>query len=206
MAISVTNKSLQRLALQLQFRKEVMHGIVCSSASHQVCLCFTTFSWGHRFHLTHYFHLRKTEHWRYGSQDDANSLGRIPRYCWRSSCHSCSSLSRHPITARVYPNGHSSPCTSRTGFNFLVIQSNDDKSSSKGLNQCCTEANFVSKVTISLRYSSSILQQTSVFDIVSHSCFCVVQESASASATVKLIPVIVTFNDNRSVRHIDHSI
>ncbi|CAI5742908.1 unnamed protein product [Hyaloperonospora brassicae] len=34
-AISVTNKSLQRLALQLQFRKEVMHGIVCSSASHQ---------------------------------------------------------------------------------------------------------------------------------------------------------------------------
>ena len=120
-AISVTNKSLQRLALQLQFRKEVMHGIVCSSASHQVCLCFTTFSWGHRFHLTHYFHLRKTEHWRYGSQDDANSLGRIPRYCWRSSCHSCSSLSRHPITARVYPNGHSSPCTSGTGSNFLVI-------------------------------------------------------------------------------------
>uniref|UniRef100_A0AAV1U486 Trafficking protein particle complex subunit 13 n=1 Tax=Peronospora matthiolae TaxID=2874970 RepID=A0AAV1U486_9STRA len=34
-AISVTNKSLQRLALQVQFRKELMHGIVCSSASHQ---------------------------------------------------------------------------------------------------------------------------------------------------------------------------
>ena len=39
-AISVTNKSLQRLALQVQFRKELMHGIVCSSASHQVWLKF----------------------------------------------------------------------------------------------------------------------------------------------------------------------
>ncbi|KAJ8578010.1 hypothetical protein ON010_g1196 [Phytophthora cinnamomi] len=34
-AVSVTNKSMHSLALQLQFRKDLMHGIVCSSASHQ---------------------------------------------------------------------------------------------------------------------------------------------------------------------------
>ncbi|GMF29028.1 unnamed protein product [Phytophthora lilii] len=34
-AVSVTNKSTRSLALQLQFRKGLMHGIVCSSASHQ---------------------------------------------------------------------------------------------------------------------------------------------------------------------------
>ncbi|EGZ29968.1 hypothetical protein PHYSODRAFT_323413 [Phytophthora sojae] len=34
-AVSVTNKSMHSLALQLQFRKELMHGMVCSSASHQ---------------------------------------------------------------------------------------------------------------------------------------------------------------------------
>ncbi|CAH0481105.1 unnamed protein product [Peronospora belbahrii] len=34
-SVSVTNKSLQSLTLQLQFRKELMTGIVCSSASHQ---------------------------------------------------------------------------------------------------------------------------------------------------------------------------
>ncbi|KAH7488564.1 hypothetical protein PRIC1_007323 [Phytophthora ramorum] len=33
--ISVINNSTRSLALQLQFRKELMHGIVCSSASHQ---------------------------------------------------------------------------------------------------------------------------------------------------------------------------
>jgi hypothetical protein len=37
-AVSVTNKSSRTLALQLQFRKELMRGIVCSSASHQVRL------------------------------------------------------------------------------------------------------------------------------------------------------------------------
>ncbi|ETN17691.1 hypothetical protein PPTG_05431 [Phytophthora nicotianae INRA-310] len=34
-ALSVTNNSTRSLALQLQFRKEIMRGIVCSSASHQ---------------------------------------------------------------------------------------------------------------------------------------------------------------------------
>ncbi|KAF1776833.1 Protein of unknown function DUF974 [Phytophthora cactorum] len=34
-AVSVTNNSTRSLALQLQFRKELMRGIVCSSASHQ---------------------------------------------------------------------------------------------------------------------------------------------------------------------------
>ncbi|KAE9034887.1 hypothetical protein PR003_g7873 [Phytophthora rubi] len=34
-AVSVTNKSAHSLALQLQFRKDLMHGVVCSSASHQ---------------------------------------------------------------------------------------------------------------------------------------------------------------------------
>ncbi|KAF4036508.1 hypothetical protein GN244_ATG11214 [Phytophthora infestans] len=34
-AISVTNNTTRSLALQLQFRKELMRGIVCSSASHQ---------------------------------------------------------------------------------------------------------------------------------------------------------------------------
>lgn len=34
-AMSVTNKSTRSLALQLQFRKELMRGVVCSSASHQ---------------------------------------------------------------------------------------------------------------------------------------------------------------------------
>ncbi|KAL3674652.1 hypothetical protein V7S43_000592 [Phytophthora oleae] len=34
-AVSVTNNSTRTMALQLQFRKELMHGIVCSSASYQ---------------------------------------------------------------------------------------------------------------------------------------------------------------------------
>ncbi|KAG7385404.1 hypothetical protein PHYPSEUDO_001533 [Phytophthora pseudosyringae] len=34
-AVSVTNKSTRSLTLQLQFRRELMRGIVCSSASHQ---------------------------------------------------------------------------------------------------------------------------------------------------------------------------
>ncbi|CAH0493871.1 unnamed protein product [Peronospora farinosa] len=34
-AVSLTNKSFQSLTLQLQFRKELMDGIVCSSISHQ---------------------------------------------------------------------------------------------------------------------------------------------------------------------------
>ena len=36
-AVSLTNRSLRSLTLQLRFRKELMNGIVCSSVSHQVC-------------------------------------------------------------------------------------------------------------------------------------------------------------------------